>query len=489
MQGDNQNSETDVNGELWIDSICIDQESVQERGHQVQRMGNIYASAMGVLVWLGKRSIPKEIHCWLYSLSQSDSTPSTECPQIIREHWDRLRFDPYWYRAWIVQELLLAKSVKLVLSGETIDWKVFGGAITRTLLSDSARADPELDYTRLFDENIALSLYSFWCDRWNRDPRGMIYRDPYGDKSIQDTFWQLMHMHRHARCTDPRDRIYSLLGLLDGEHDFVVDYGESSADLFWRAGEHFDAWSTPDLVDVLRIALLQSESQDQDQSSKANRGKSNPLLLNDSLRGRQDLQVRIPVRRAWPTTSLSCRLTRRVKCKFDDCCKAPRIQCTRTDILLCTNARTYGLSDHGCIHALAHPVDKPAAERFEIKLIAHHGGKVAITILPPTALQVHDEGTDAWVGVSTWSSLRKALERRDLDRADRVKLLVPAKYAVWIWFGVHPHHLEDAFAEDQMGLPSAQHALPPGTKITRNSIEVPPSHTNEGRTSREGIFE
>ncbi|KAF2029449.1 HET-domain-containing protein, partial [Setomelanomma holmii] len=39
---------------LWIDSICINQESVEERGHQVQRMERIYARARLVLVWLGK---------------------------------------------------------------------------------------------------------------------------------------------------------------------------------------------------------------------------------------------------------------------------------------------------------------------------------------------------------------------------------------------------------------------------------------------------
>jgi hypothetical protein len=161
-------------------------------------------------------------------------------------------------------------------------------------------------------------------------------------------------------------------------------------------------------------------------------------------------------------------------------------------MLLCTNARSYSFTEHGCLHALAHPTDKPAAERFEIHLIAHHGKKIATTLLQPTALQVHDVGTDSWVGVSTWSSLMKALNRKDLDRADRVKLLVPAKYAVWIWFGVHPSHLDDAYTGHEAELPSAHHALPPSTKVTRDSIEVPPSSTNmdgETRMSRVGIFD
>jgi hypothetical protein len=37
---------------LWIDALCIDQSDNQERGHQVQRMGDIYREATEVLVWL-----------------------------------------------------------------------------------------------------------------------------------------------------------------------------------------------------------------------------------------------------------------------------------------------------------------------------------------------------------------------------------------------------------------------------------------------------
>jgi hypothetical protein len=38
---------------LWVDAICINQDSHKERGHQVQQMHHIYGSADRVLVWLG----------------------------------------------------------------------------------------------------------------------------------------------------------------------------------------------------------------------------------------------------------------------------------------------------------------------------------------------------------------------------------------------------------------------------------------------------
>jgi hypothetical protein len=472
-----QSSSADAVGALWIDSISINQDCVEERGHQVQHMGSIYTHATEVLVWLGHESIVVDtLREWVQAETWK------ECPQALRDQWNKIRFNPYWYRAWIVQEILLAKKIMIVLRGVTIDYTLLGRSIARS-------TDPDR-----IDENPAAQLWTFWHDRWKKPSHHKsepITVDWLRHQRDRDHFWSLIHMHKGAKCTDERDRIYSLLGLISGNHEFKVDYNESAADLFWRAGEHFDAWEAPELVDILRVALLNDQAAKENTRRVNSRG-INPWVLVDSLKTRPDFQVRIPVRRAVPATSLYCRVTKRITCKFKDCRRAPRLQCTPDDILLCTNARSNGPTEHGCIHGLARPLDKPAAEPFEIKIEAHHGKTLANTILPPTALQVLDTGTDTWVGVSTWSSLQRALERRDLDRTDRVKLQVPAKYAIWIWFGLHPDQLNSAFAEHRPELPSAHHALPPGTKVTRHSIEVPPmlsDKNGEVRHKREGVFD
>ena len=38
---------------LWIDSLCINQKDIEERGQEVGIMGPIYAKAKQVLIWLG----------------------------------------------------------------------------------------------------------------------------------------------------------------------------------------------------------------------------------------------------------------------------------------------------------------------------------------------------------------------------------------------------------------------------------------------------
>jgi hypothetical protein len=470
-------SSTGIGSSFWIDFICINQYCVQERGHQVQHMGSIYTKAQEVLIWLGLEKTPAPSLCdWVNAKEWS------ECPGNLRQQWDIIRFNPYWYRAWIVQEILLAKCIKVVLPGLTLDYYRLGRAITRSA-----------DLSQL-EEDSAAQLWSFWFERWG-NPHSRHTSDPVTLNYIKherdrDGFWNLIQMHKRAKCKDERDRIYSLLGLIS-DHNFKVDYNETTADLFWRVGEHFDAWEAPELVDILRVALLGNESSNNSVGRSYSHGIS-PWLLIDSLKTRPDFHVRIPIRRASPTTSLFGRFTRQTRCKFKDCRRAPPLRCTHNDILLCTNARSSGPTEHGCIHGLVYPVDKPPSEPFKIRMEAHHGKDLACATLPPTALQVLDDGTNTWFGVSTWSSLQKALDKKDLDRTDRVKLQVPAKYAIWIWFGIHPDQLKSALVEHHPELPSALHALPSGTRVTRNSIEVPLSSLGmdgEVYTTRNGIFD
>jgi hypothetical protein len=76
-----------VNGNeaIWIDSICIDQQCVRERGEQVRRMGSIYTGAREVLVWLGKQSVVPDAQ--------------VNGGEEVVDEWDAIRHNPYWSRA------------------------------------------------------------------------------------------------------------------------------------------------------------------------------------------------------------------------------------------------------------------------------------------------------------------------------------------------------------------------------------------------------
>jgi hypothetical protein len=55
---------------LWIDQICIDQSSTEEKNSQVPLMTFIYSRASNVLIWLRKRKPPR----WVEKSEELDWT-------------------------------------------------------------------------------------------------------------------------------------------------------------------------------------------------------------------------------------------------------------------------------------------------------------------------------------------------------------------------------------------------------------------------------
>jgi hypothetical protein len=81
---------------LWIDSLCIDQDSIYEKNIQVTRMGLIYNRAKEIIVWLGQdpllllaaRFINQCVH------TQPSSEHTSEIRASVVAFWGH----PYWRR-------------------------------------------------------------------------------------------------------------------------------------------------------------------------------------------------------------------------------------------------------------------------------------------------------------------------------------------------------------------------------------------------------
>ena len=111
---------------LWIDAICIDQENIAERNYQVQQMRSIYQNAKAVLVWLGpadansKRAFKLILSArWKKALLRSDAALwSREDDRALRRIFDC----EYWERMWIVQEVALARDIRLICGYQSVAW-------------------------------------------------------------------------------------------------------------------------------------------------------------------------------------------------------------------------------------------------------------------------------------------------------------------------------------------------------------------------------
>jgi hypothetical protein len=133
---------------LWIDQLCIDQDSVRERNHQVQRMADIFQNAQRVVVWLGEatdesaatmRLIPNIVD-FFESLETFTRGYSRRRAMKAKAqyHWFRkdnagaitqmayLFHNQYWLRIWAVQEFLQAAQLVLICGHDLLIWRDLG---------------------------------------------------------------------------------------------------------------------------------------------------------------------------------------------------------------------------------------------------------------------------------------------------------------------------------------------------------------------------
>jgi hypothetical protein len=229
--------QADDNGHfLWIDAICIDQTSVLERNHQVAMMGRIYAEADDVIAWLGVG--PENIITAIRRLngwSKMSDIKRRSCLPALKAAFVQLKLSSYWTRAWIVQEYLLAKTIRIWCGSETLGDRL------------------------LLELNRSLSEL---CGNWSLELLFSPHRDSKGSKWAPSRMAELMQwrcevlnghrkwpsvLYTHGSldfynhfgfmaCSDVRDRIYALLCIVPvrGKNLQLIepDYGISPAQLF-----------------------------------------------------------------------------------------------------------------------------------------------------------------------------------------------------------------------------------------------------------------
>lgn len=249
---------------LWIDAICINQEHIVEKNHQVRLMAQIYRQAVRVLVWLGSGDASMEYHLRALEAAFAEydgahvgedvfgchfithSADNTDMLHRIRclvdgRLLDRLRVIetlPYWSRMWIVQEILLGNTVTLLYGRVSMPWTELA-----CLAHDAYRLvqAPHLyhgpsklkripryaEYNHISDRNKMsdLTQLALLCQPLQQAWEGF---------RIADLNRVLIRFHGF-QCSDPRDRIYGILGMFPDSGAFQVDYKESLENLYARS--------------------------------------------------------------------------------------------------------------------------------------------------------------------------------------------------------------------------------------------------------------
>lgn len=260
---------------LWIDSICIDQSNLEERGHQVAMMADIYSNANSNLIWLGEddgtvtaalANIDTLTSDIMAQTSHLETFPLGPGPDHhlhqssgINVHFDaqpiiQLLARPWFSRLWVVQEATLAKAnlchcgpfkFDLIPLLRVAKWLWTKRSHIELHDADNFREirqifAPVFNLYDLVDENLGWFHQAF--------KRGW-----FKDKDDTSLMFAILEMTADFNATQSVDHVFAILGLwlrfsvppITLPSLLQSDYGKSVSDVF---------------RDATRYVMMESES-------------------------------------------------------------------------------------------------------------------------------------------------------------------------------------------------------------------------------------
>ncbi|KAL8692741.1 MAG: hypothetical protein Q9218_002300 [Villophora microphyllina] len=233
---------------IWIDSICINQDDIPERNDQVILMSHIYRKASRVLVWLGDedennedtakafacmgllqtRIVPRldELRNWKdkavaapdearnSKINASFRLPPTDSPHFVA--LGQLLRRPWCTRAWTFQESLVAQVKSFICGNHQVDGDDIihvAGALVHLYdcTKDKRYISCDVGYLNTMTARESL---------WNYAENGV-------PSKVRTSLLSLLSQRRGSGCKDPRDQIYSLIGVASDGIPISPDYGRS----------------------------------------------------------------------------------------------------------------------------------------------------------------------------------------------------------------------------------------------------------------------
>lgn len=271
---------------VWIDSVCINQVDLEEKSSQVSIMGDIFQRASCVFACVGDHADNSDVlmehlsaitdvtgkltahdDAWeeyrqACILKCGDYLNDLSQPDLETLWLAMFKFGdrPYWKRVWILQEVVLASWLDILCGTDWTYWTVLDDlacvmtgdlpvGVRSTSFHGRKRLSPEL-WAGM--QGLAMSesqMLKVFVDQ--------------PQKPLDFFLWS-----PDLECSDPRDRIYGVLKLIQWPPDLPpieADYSKSSFELAREALRYFRdeddrgpdnliefAW---DLVEALNISL------------------------------------------------------------------------------------------------------------------------------------------------------------------------------------------------------------------------------------------
>ena len=226
--------EDGLNIPIWVDAVCIDQQNLDERARQVRLMRQIYSQAEIVYIWIGEETANTEAGVELLHRTAKavqdlshDLTATTSYPELKAMHLPDM-FDSTWKavaeiitrqwfgRVWVIQEMTVARKCIFICGRLKIEYEA-----VRTL----ARS---ISYFSTLRNTLVLNLphsVSAGFSSFTISVIGLIapqYAEN-GPLLLRD----LLFLTGSFKATEPKDRIFALLGITDDVPEEFINYNRN----------------------------------------------------------------------------------------------------------------------------------------------------------------------------------------------------------------------------------------------------------------------
>lgn len=221
---------------LWTDALCINQIDNEEKSYMIKKMKAIYLQAHSTCIWLGPEednsNLAMDTIQSLHEGADYELKNFTFTADQLRS-LQALQSRPWWYRTWVIQEAILSPRPYFRCGNKILPFAAF------VFLDDVRRGYHRPTKT--------------WIDQMTRAERFVIPANPFsailtdypddrprvlaGNAPLFE--WTGLAVSFHA--TDPRDKIYGLLGLATpSDIQFIQpDYNATVADVYAHATARF----------------------------------------------------------------------------------------------------------------------------------------------------------------------------------------------------------------------------------------------------------
>ncbi|KAF1926644.1 HET-domain-containing protein [Didymella exigua CBS 183.55] len=184
---------------IWIDQICIDQSNPEEKNHQVRMMAQIYKDCDSMIIWLGSTS-----HKFKEAADEFVYKPRPHSLSILLH-------DDYFTRLWVVQEVLLARAVRIICRGTL-------GFV-------------ELPWN---DVHAIATGGSAWLQQ-HGNKKAVLALIANQGMNRYEGIRTVVARYSSYQCENPRDKVYGLLGIVRSDERLEVDYNKLVQEVFLDA--------------------------------------------------------------------------------------------------------------------------------------------------------------------------------------------------------------------------------------------------------------